>query len=223
MAYENADRYNEETIRAILGIPFSNSIYVGGRLYVREFDYLYRDRGFKAAILLRDPFEELAERLLILKWVNGRKDSPLNEQIGRDVVTAAERFTQFDPLSVETLPPALTKLNDDVRKILFNPLTRQLSTRYPDDRLDLAAVALSLSTLSFFDVVGTRADVHYFLHAVYASLEYEGAVDAVALPASASIAAFAERLRTVPAAVELVRLDYQVYTAVISARSKVLS
>jgi hypothetical protein len=223
MSYENAERHNEETIRAILGIPFSNSVYVSGRIYVREFDYLYRDRGFKSAILLRDPFEELAERLLVLKWTKKQNDPSLSERIGRDVVAAAEKFTPFESHSVESLSTALSKLHDDVRNILFNPLTRQLSTRYPDDRLDLAAVALSLSTLSFFDVVGTRADVPYFVEAIYAALEYEGSVDTVTQPASNTVLAFAERLKTVPAAVELARLDYQVYAAVIAARTKALS
>jgi hypothetical protein len=223
MPYEMVERHNEETVRAILGIPFSNSVYVGGRIYVREFDYLYRDRGFKAAILLRDPFEELAERLLILKWANERNDPSLGEQIGRDVAAAAKRLKPIDPLSVESLSTALTKLDDDLRNLLFNPLTRQLSTRYPDDRLDPAAVAVSLSALSFFDVVGTRADVPHFIKAVYAALEYEGAADAVALPVSNSIVTLAELLKTVPAAVELARLDYQIYTAVIAARTKVLS
>ena len=223
MSYRMAEQYNEETIRAVIGIPFSDSIYIGGRVFVRQYDYLYRDRGFKAAILLRDPLEELAERLLLLKWASGHYDPSLSEQVGRDVLAAAKKLPPIDLQSAESLSNALTRLDDDLRNLLFNPLTRQLSTRYPDDRLDPAAVALSLSILSSFEVVGTRANVPHFVEAVYAALEYQGTVDVPALQTPDAVLTFVERLKTVPAAVELTRLDYQIYTAVVAAVTKVLS
>ena len=135
MYYQMVERYNEETIRAILGISFSNSIYVGGRIFPRQFDYLYRDRDFKVAILLRNPFEELAERLLILKLATERDDPSLIDKLGHDLVAAAKNLPSFDPFNEESLVRALKRINGNLRGFLSNPLVRQLSTRYADDLL----------------------------------------------------------------------------------------
>ena len=84
-------------------------------------------------------------------------------------------------------------------------------------------MALALDTLADFDVVGMRVDVPDFVEAVYAALEYEGTVDTPVLTTADSVMTLADRLKAMPVAVELARLDYDVFTAVASARKKVMA
>jgi hypothetical protein len=67
MSYKSLELLPEETTRSIFAIPFTNSVFASGRIFWRVWEPMVRDRNFKAAILLREPFEELSERLLILK------------------------------------------------------------------------------------------------------------------------------------------------------------
>ena len=68
MPFTRLERVPEEAVKSILGIAFTPSIFATGRLFFRTYEPLLRDRGFKCAVQLREPFEELAETLLVLRW-----------------------------------------------------------------------------------------------------------------------------------------------------------
>jgi hypothetical protein len=63
MGYPGLDLFPEETIRSILALPYTQSIYASGRVFWRVWEPLLRDRGYMVGMLLRDPFHEMAERL----------------------------------------------------------------------------------------------------------------------------------------------------------------
>src|SRR5450755_4005031 len=60
MTYPALDLVSEETIRSILSMPFTPSIYAAGRVFWRVWEPLLRDRGYMVGVLLRDPYHELA-------------------------------------------------------------------------------------------------------------------------------------------------------------------
>ena len=56
MSYSALELYSEETTRAILSLPFTQSIYAAGRIFWRVWEPLLRDRGYMVGTLLRDPY-----------------------------------------------------------------------------------------------------------------------------------------------------------------------
>jgi len=222
MPYKGVDQYNEETIRAIFGISFSDSIFVSGRLFIKQFDYLYRDRGFRTSILLRDPFEELAERILILNWMRDRQDAPVFNRIARELKVASSKLPALDLASTESVSEVLGDMTEDVRNVLYNPVARQLSTRFDQDHLDPAAVAISLDTLSLFDIVGVRSDVSDFMQCIGTTIDQMTPAPTIASQPSDKIIKGAQVLRETPIASELVRYDHAIFEALVAARNKVL-
>jgi hypothetical protein len=82
MAYSGLELQSEETVRAIIGMPFSSSVYASGRLFWRFWEPILRDRGYMVGTLLRDPFHELAERLLILKLASSPEGDRIADVVG---------------------------------------------------------------------------------------------------------------------------------------------
>jgi hypothetical protein len=87
MTYPQFESVPEETRMSVLRIGYCQSLYIAGRIYPRVVDDLARARGFQFGIVLRDPYEELAERLP--RWW-GNAYSPQRSRC-RSSISAASR------------------------------------------------------------------------------------------------------------------------------------
>jgi len=214
MAYVGLETLTEETIISVLAIPFTNSIYATGRIFVRALEHQIRDRGFRTAILIRDPFEELAERLWVLKLVASNQGAQFISILGKNVQAAARIMRDVDLASTEALSDVLMSLDGDSKEILTNMLTRQLACKGVIDSLDKFSVSAALDTLAEIDIVGRASDLESFMMLLNTVLEDDRRVETVNLQASERVVDLAEVLRKMPVVERLIGMDVELFDAV---------
>ncbi len=214
MAYHALELLSEESIRSIFAISFSNSIYASGRIYWRLWEPLLRDRGFKAGILLRDPFEELSERLLVLKWASLSDTGSVSSILGQLTPSGARAFKSVslgDTNAVETL---LSSPPDELRALVCDPFVRQLAAPNHFDPPPQPETAAALESLAEIDVVGLREDTGSFLELLAFTLDLAHPFPSVAPPVSPTVARFADMLREMRPARALIENDLELYSEV---------
>lgn len=158
--YRNTERLGAETTAACIVNPGAQSIFLSGRSHAARYDDLLRDRGFLRAALLRDPFEELAERLCFLGYL---------AQEGRDALeTHAHGLASLLPLAQEIagrdqkgVAVAFRRATEAQRREMMSPMTRMFGCE-PDEPPRHANVTQALHRLAGFDVVGLRSDFPLF-------------------------------------------------------------
>jgi hypothetical protein len=211
MAYSALDLQSEETMRAIMTIQFSSSIYISGRIFWRFWEPLLRDRGYTVGILVRDPFHEMAERLLILKLASSPQGGSIIDAIGPVVEAASGHLRNIDLKDFAELEALLAAAPIELRAILHNPLTHLLTARNAFDPPPMSAVASALESLADMDVVGLRGDPAPFFEIVSAMFDLPEILAEVPLPTSNTVIQWADFLRERPAVRDLVEMDIKVY------------
>ena len=146
MSYPALDLHPEETIRSILALPFTQSIYASGRVFWRVWEPLLRDRGYLVGALLRDPFHEMAERLLILKLASSSQGAGIIDAVGPVVEAAAGHLRNIDLKDFAALEALLAAAPIELKAILYNPLTYQLTAQNAFDPPPMPATAVALES-----------------------------------------------------------------------------
>jgi hypothetical protein len=211
MGYSALDLHPEETIRSILALPFTQSIYASGRIFWRVWEPLLRDRGFMVGALLRDPFHEMAERLLILKLASSPQGGSIIDAVGPVVEAAAGHLRDIDLKDYYALEALLAAAPIELKAILYNPLTYQLTARNAFDPPPMPATAVALESLADMDAIGLRDDPAPLLEIVSAMLELPEGLAQVSLPASNTVIQWADFLRDRPVVRKLIEMDLEVY------------
>ena len=211
MPYRALELLPEETTRSIFAIPFTNSIFASGRIFWRVWEPLLRDRGFKVGILLRDPFEELSERLLILKWASTPEAASSANALMPILQTCAGDIRDVDLGDGAALEALLSDPSDELRALVYNPLVYQLAAPNAFDPPPTPAAAAALDSLAELDAVGLREDVGSFLTLVGAVLDLPDALRMVSLAPSRAVTGFAAVLREMRVARALIEQDLEVY------------
>ncbi|WP_395666457.1 hypothetical protein [Methylocella sp.] len=211
MAYRSLELLSEETIRAVCSISFSESVFGSGRLHWRAFEPVLRDRGFKVGALLRDPFEELSERILILKWASGVDAAATANVLMPDLQTCVGHFRAIDIADVDSLDALLAEPPDELRQLLANPLVAQLAAPNAFDPPPQPCVAAALDALATLDVVALHEDVDAFLTLAGAVLDLDRPLPSVSLDVSPTVQRLATLLRDMASANELIRHDAALY------------
>jgi hypothetical protein len=214
MVYAGLEMLTEETVFSVLAIPYTNSIYATGRIFVRALEHQLRDRNFKTAILIRDPFEELAERLWVLKLVASNEGASFIAILGKDVQAAARSFRDVNLDSTKDLADMLTNLGDDSKPTLANTLTRQLASKGGIDTLDKFSVSAALDTLAEIDVVGLASDPDGFIALLNNVLADDKWLDVPILGVSERVSQLADVLRTMPAVQKLIGMDIELFDVI---------
>ncbi len=212
MSYKALELLPEETTRQIVTLPFTNSIFASGRILWREWEPALRYWGFKIGILLRNPFEEMAERLLILKWASTPEAASTANALIPVLQTCAGAVRNINLADVAALEALLSSPSDELRALLYNPLVNQLAAPNGFDPPPSPAAAAALDSLAAIDAVGLRDDPDSFLTLVGALLDLPQTFSSVSLSASRAVIGFADVLRSMPAANALIDQDLQVYT-----------
>jgi hypothetical protein len=209
-AYRNVHLLPRESIEQICVLPMSNSIYSSGRIHIREHEYALRNSEFKITIIVREPFFELAERLMIFKrggdFYNLLFSS--REQHALKPVTTA--IVDMDIEDTKALSKWLQGLSAKDIHPLRNPLTRMLACSSPNDDVSPSSVGLALDVLSTFDFVGLRNDIAPW----NAFMEERLGLPNGELPIpdeSPKLATFAARLRNDKSIKRLLEHDLELY------------
>ncbi len=202
------DRFGQETIFQLFLIG-KESNYVSGRVSFKGLEF-YIDRGYKTVALIQDPFEELAERILVLRLIADGYNSFLGP---RDEVLFEDAIAFAKDLPIENgreLKRAFRDVPQSVAMALGDPLVRQLTTRLPDDAVGASSIGNALTALSSFQVVGLRSHADEFIEAVAEQFS----LDPARLPRIEQIQAtmaLAERLRACTPVEALLENDIVVY------------
>jgi hypothetical protein len=219
--FPSIDRFGLETTHQMFLMNNTDSVYASGRVSYRSVEY-YLDQGYTSAAMVQEPFDELAERILLLRLIGENRAGILGL---RDSVTfeAVKRFASGLPLeSDKALSRAFRDMDPEVGNMLTDPLVRQLTTRLPDEVLKPSSISQALSTLSGFRVVGLRHRAELFCDALVDALSlHTGEVPAVdPIPAARELGA---RLRAMPAVERLLEHDIAVFHFLSEAFEKSLS
>ena len=172
--HQGIDRHGIETAMQCFMLTNCQSLYVSGRLQFQAVETHLSD--FRSLILMRDPFRELAERLLMLR--NLPEDC--GDLLGaRDLLTfriVIDYLRSFEALDHRFCKQLVRRAPDGVLKALSNPVMRQLSSANPDEVPKKNAMSAALQALSGFDVVGVRDDAALFSALARDCLEIDAAL-----------------------------------------------
>jgi hypothetical protein len=149
------ETFGRETVTQTFLLNKVDSCYLSGRLFYKNYEY-YLGSGFCVFVIVQDPYEEFAERLLILSRVKKISGNYLST---RDAAAfdAAIDFAETLPFHDDkALTRALRRMSPDVTMILSDPLTRQLTSTRSDEMPNSGSIAAALDLLSSFALVGLR-------------------------------------------------------------------
>jgi hypothetical protein len=213
--YDRIDQHTSETARQILLFYKFGSLYSSGRILYKGFDYdIYNHQ--KTAIMLHDPYEELAERLLLFNRLGADANRLLNDRdamIFAPIMEIASRLGVFDESELRRV---LNKVAPRTLSLLGDPLTRQLVCATPDEPASRGAVNKALKTLSEFNVVGIRRRERLFTRGIG---ELLGLSDVEIPPVREirEVREIAANLRAVRWIEGLIENDLEVYDNVVEA------
>ncbi len=157
MSYQAVERYSADTIESIVANRFSDSIYIAGRLPLSEYQKTLKDCGFRMATSLQEPFEELAERLLFLRYAtSSNRPVYIDDYLTgfEPLLKIAQRFDIADEAALQRLFENLDPLQ---KTILSNPLVRLLACEAEEDSPQPKHIERALYNLASFDLVGLHS------------------------------------------------------------------
>jgi hypothetical protein len=207
-----------ETVMQLFLLNKIESVYLSGRILYKNFAY-FIESGFQTFIILQDPFEELAERLLVLSKIRkvGTTHLGMRENAALEPVMD---FAEALPMQDEkALRRALRLMPENVTALLANPVVRQLTVGSPDEMPGGGAVAAALDILANSALVGLRHEPAKFLSGLAELLTLDP-VSMATLPKFATVAPLAQALRNSGEVEMLLEKDLELYHYVESAFKK---
>ncbi|MGU3541057.1 hypothetical protein [Methylobacterium sp. A54F] len=217
--YFGVSRLNEEVMRCVLGNPTVTSSFISGALVIPRYEGMLAPEFVLTTILIHDPYIEMATRLA---WLRARADMAQNpDQSWRlGALAEAARFVaDYDFADPRSLRRLFRMLPEPAYHLLYNPLTRQLGTRLPDDRLQPGNSIVAIEILSRVGIVGHRTYFQAFVATLLDQLGIEAEVPQPP-PIPAEVQALAERLRGVKGVEEMLVFDVAMSDAVLASISK---
>lgn len=203
-----------ETTTQMFLLSRPRSIYLSGRLLYRAFAHAIEGR-FDVVFAMHHPYEELAERLIVLAQVKttGAGILDLRENLSLEPTMA---FAQSLPFADErALARRLRETPPQVARVLANPVTRQLTTSTPEEMPGKSALGAALTTLASFAVVGLRRAPKTFASALKELTGLPGRPpESASLP---GVAALARSLKRTRGADWLIEQDLALYAHVAQA------
>ncbi len=216
LAYSDLDALPEETITFILNYLYSKSVFTTGRLRFARYEDWFIRSSSTLAVMIGDPFEDLARRLL---WLRALSEVTRAEGQAwrRSGLEALLDFVDGLPLDdAVALRKAFRRIDLDSYIALSNPVTRQLTCKLPDEPAYFSHYTAALEVLARFDVVGHRAYWKAFVETLAVKIDVPLDVPDLPPPSPAE-RALAERLSAVKPVRDLLALDIRLEAAVRSA------
>jgi hypothetical protein len=156
------EHYGYETIRQMLEIIHQPSVYVSGRMLLKNFK-LYIDYNIDTTIIsLRDPFYELALRLIVFTRVGKQEISFVSARDKTLFKPVIEWLDGLDVKNERALKLAIRKAPKDAMNLLSSPFTQQLTAANPSETPTLNEVSQALDALSQFTLFDVGGDPDVF-------------------------------------------------------------
>ncbi|MBW4662422.1 MAG: hypothetical protein KME15_27555 [Drouetiella hepatica Uher 2000/2452] len=148
---DGAERYGSETVRQMLEIAHQPSIYVSGRVMLKNVQGYFTDETIRI-VSLRDPFYELAIRLWTIAAFKRRRFSFLSE---RDAILFEPAIAYFGDMNFSNAAEIKSKIKSapkDILALFESPFTHQIVASSPTDKVSREAVSSALDALSQFTI-----------------------------------------------------------------------
>ncbi|KOF12960.1 hypothetical protein AC244_32505 [Ensifer adhaerens] len=152
------ERYGFETVRQMLEILHQPSIYIAGRILLKNFR-VYIDYNIDVTMIgLRDPFYELALRLIIFSRYSQHKFAFVSERDKSIFKPIIECFNGLDTRDEAVVRRAIRQAPKDTLAVLSSPFTQQLVAANPSEPAQLDSVVGALDALSQFTLFDSGQD-----------------------------------------------------------------
>jgi hypothetical protein len=155
LTYNYAQRYPLETTMMIVNNFSANSVLITGRPnFIRVYGLL-KNAGYIIAALLRDPYEELAERLIFINLLATSKASHLLPQFVSDIPDLVDFARDISFTDQRALTAKFRATTREQRDAMMSPMTRVFGCgigEAPEHR----HVSVALDNLGTIDAVGVR-------------------------------------------------------------------
>lgn len=161
LGYPMVDRFPLETVVAIISNNYVPSLLAVGQPSWQRINGVVLERGFITMALLRNPYEELAERLLFLSYLGRRTTSPSTSSIFSRHMALMPIVEAMDSNDKKELLSAFRRLSTEQRRLLRSPMTSTFACT-PDEEPQRRNVSIALDQLAQFDLVGIRDHFHAF-------------------------------------------------------------
>jgi hypothetical protein len=161
----SAERFGHETVLQAFHLHALDSIYISGRLLLRNYEE-FLDKGFQAIAILPDPYYEMAARIFILKRLSIANLSFIGDRDRLILSPASEHFKNVHLHDEAALKKALKTAPPKVRNVLASPIVRQLVCTYPEQAITRRDVAPAIDILSRFAIVGHSDNSGHFQSAL---------------------------------------------------------
>jgi hypothetical protein len=212
-AYCDAERFGLESMTQMFHLPHAQSLYLSARCHYPTFESFVQNR-FKLICVIHDPFEELAERLLLFRRAAAR--GRLNARDALIFKAAIEFAAGLAPASDRELRRSFGRIGYDAVRPLHNPLVRQLATANLQELPRSGSLTMALDILASFALVGLRSESEQFAAGLSALLGATGHI-VRELPRCTAAIELATRLRQIPAVHDLLELDIELYGRIAEA------
>jgi len=199
------ERFGLETALQAFHLNAVDSIYLSGRLHLRNFEEFF-DKGFKVVGYLPDPYYEMASRLALLKRLSQTQITILGERDRLALASAAAHFADVALDDERSLKKALQSAGPKIRDVFASPATRQLVRSTSDQPVTRREVAPAIDLLSRFAIVGQDGAPLHFENAL-AELMGVPLEDVPSVSRHSILEAVASRLRNLPVAEGLLETD----------------
>ena len=167
--YKGIDRFGIETSTQAFCLPEAESLFISGRLLVNNL-HIHLSKGFKTIAMFREPFEELAERLIFLKSANEQTRELLGPRDTMTFEVVMEALSDIETFDRQSCKRFFRRAPPAVFAALANPLLRLLTNSTPDEMVNKGAMATALQQLAEFDVLALRSAAGHFPEHVAESL-----------------------------------------------------
>ncbi|MDP4024134.1 hypothetical protein Q8W71_16005 [Methylobacterium sp. NEAU 140] len=213
MSHFGIHRMSDEILTSILTNRTEPSLLLSGAIVVPRYEDQMTPDLMLTGILLQEPHVELATRMLWLKARAEEAADPARRwRLGR-LADAATFAQDYDLTDLKSLRRYFRMLPEPAYHLLYNPLTRLLGTRMPDDRLHPGNSIAAIEVLARVGIVGHRTRFDAFAQTLFDRLELDRPIPAMPEP-SAEARALAERLRAVRPVDEMLVFDIAMSDAV---------
>lgn len=213
------ERLSDEILTSTLACRFAPSALLSGAITVPRYEGFFTPDLALSAILVHDPHVEMATRMLWLKALAEAAADPARAWRLGNRAEAALFSAEYDYTDVRSLKRYFRMLPEPAYHLLYNPLTRQLGTRLPDDRLNPGNSIVAIEILARVGVVGHRSYFEAFASTLFDHLGLNEPLP-VPSPIPAEALALAERLRTVRAVDDMLVFDIAMSDAVTGSLAK---
>jgi hypothetical protein len=217
--YKTIERYSFDTLFSIVNNQSTSSVCLTGRPHLTRYLQLLRDRNYRCAAMLRDPIEELAEKLIFLKFSStGRAASFVSDYLTgmAPLTNLAQRLDIADDNSIASNMNSLSNLEIEA---LANPFVRILGCA-ADEFAQPYHVSIALENLANLDLVGIRSRFDAFRDE-WAGILGGDLIGELTPATISSVPALAAKLSKLRSVHKLLALDIKLYRFALEAFEKV--